>query len=78
MAEGDEDGPLALATMEEIVEELRRRTRHFVLVVVRDTTEHSDLTNTWYGGGYHAAVGLCELTKGQLVKDYTDEFHERE
>lgn len=76
MAESEDDGPLALATMEEIVEEIRRRTRHFLLVVVRDTTEHSDLTNSWYGGGYHAAVGLCELTKAQFAKDYTERYHE--
>lgn len=78
MTDGAEDGPLTFVTMDEIVEELRKRTSHFVLVTVRDTTDQSDITNSWYGGGYHAAVGLCELTKAQLVKDYTDEFNERE
>jgi len=76
MADGEEESPLSFVTMEEMVNEIRKRTSHFVLIVVRDTTEGVDSSDSWYGGGYYAAVGLCELTKAQLVKDYIGDSDE--
>ena len=60
MKETPPSPPLELATIEEIVEELGRRSRAFVLAVLTESKNdprYEDFRN-FYGGGYTTAWGI--------------------
>lgn len=71
----DYDPTLSTATMDEIVEEIRRRNASSVIITIRDhkTDKDTILLNRWYGGGKVTAIGLCEAMKASLLKVIADE-----
>lgn len=76
MAEQDEgsDVPLGLATVEQLICELRRR--HGAMLVVTEgeigSANGVDVTQVWVGGSRTHALGLAEWARQFLVTDAMD------
>ena len=67
----DDLTPLAHCTVDQIVEEIDRRTTAFVLVILKDAPagDHKDAWQSYWRGGALNAVGLAE-TLAYSIKEY--------
>lgn len=68
--ESDET-PLALATFEQLVEEMRRRTDAMFLITLKKDKVHDEgwWPEYWSKGGQFVAIGLCRFAERAILDD---------
>jgi hypothetical protein len=68
---GDEhteaDGPLALATIDDIAAELNRRFEGFVLVCSAEKNNLTDTLQIRRGGAFVMGLGLCKYAEQWMI-----------
>ncbi len=69
----NEDGPLALATLEEIQTELARRFEGYVLIVTKQRNASDDRVRIVHYGGYLLSIGMCEYAKDWIMRKGREE-----
>ena len=69
-----DDNPPEFVTLQEMVDEIKRRCNSFVLITDRNVDERRNVHNFWFEGGFASAIGLLEITKAQLNHDYIHHF----
>ena len=60
---------LETVPLEEIIEELGRRTRYFALGLVFPVDEHGDAEAFYWHGGLHGALGVTTMMKARLLRE---------
>jgi hypothetical protein len=67
-----EDGPLALASVDELVDELKRRHDCGIVRLEKDLSDRTDSRITWYWGGLSRCMGGAKLIERKLLSDDLD------
>ena len=69
-----EDNPLALFTMEELVDEIKSRHSAILLATLQDhkTDNGSTVVNRWFSGSRITALGLAEVMRTFLSSAFVD------
>jgi len=63
--------PLAVATIDDIYDELKRRYPSFLLALMsrpKDAHLEADGHEVYWAGGWASAIGLCEYAKHEIIR----------
>lgn len=71
--EGNDETLLVLATFEQLVEEMRRRTESMLLITLKKDKVQDEgwWPEYWSKGGQFVAIGLCRFAERVLLDDTT-------
>ena len=65
---------LSLVSIEELVDELNKRTDANIFAYLQRTSDKLDDFRFFYHGGSFVSIGLCEALKGVLIRDTNDKL----
>jgi len=61
--------PLETATLEELMDEIKRRARAGVIITIGQNPKHPDLFGSQYWGSALAAIGGCDYVRHRCIRD---------